>query len=418
MENTRAVEVSAVVGGDRARANERWLHAALARRADSLSPPKFSKSDLFQSFFLGGFECSSHRRRDGRRLDLLASTHHDMNAETDYRALAHHGIRTARDGLRWPLIEKVPGQYDWSSFLPMLHAARRTGTQVIWDLLHWGWPDDLDIWSPAFVTRFGRFAKAAAEVVRDEMETVPFYVPVNEISFWAWAGGSLGYINPLAEARGDELKGILVQAAIAGIESVRSIDAGARIVHAEPAIKVIPRSDHWRDEQAARQYTLAQFEALDFLSGRARPELGGRPDYVDIIGVNYYLHNQWVDGDLPIAVDHAGYRPLSQLLGDVHHRYQRPIFLAETGIEAEVRTAWFRIVGHEVAKAREAGVPVEGICVYPVTDYPGWDDDRHCPTGLLGYVRTDGSRPVFEPLADEIAIQQGAKRRDVPRVSE
>jgi len=84
-------------------------------------------------------------------------------------------------------------------------------------------------------------AEHPAEVVRDEMETVPFYVPVNEISFWAWAGGSLGYINPLAEGRGNELKAILVQAAIAAIESLRSVDAGARIVHAEPAIKVIPR---------------------------------------------------------------------------------------------------------------------------------------------------------------------------------
>ena len=416
MDNERAVEVSAIVGGDRARLNEGRLHAALAQRAASLSPPEFSKSDLFQSFFVGGFECSSHRRRDGRRLDLLASTYHDANAGADYRALAQHGIRTVRDGLRWQLIERVPGHYDWSSFLPMLHAARQTGTQVIWDLLHWGWPDDLDIWSPAFVTRFGRFAKAAAEVVRDEMETVPFYVPVNEISFWAWAGGSLGYINPLAEGRGNELKAILVQAAIAAIESVRSVDAGARIVHAEPAIKVIPRSDQWQDVQAARQYTLAQFEALDFLSGRARPELGGRPDYVDIVGVNYYLHNQWVDGDLPVTVDHDDYCPLSHLLADVHDRYGRPMFLAETGIEGDVRPAWLRVVGHEVAQARQAGVPVEGICLYPVTDYPGWDDERHCPTGLLGYIQADGGRPVYEPLAKEIAAQQRARRtcRDEP----
>ena len=41
------------------------------------------------------------------------------------------------------------GRYDWSSFLPMLRAARETGTQVLWDLLHYGWPDDLDIWRPA-----------------------------------------------------------------------------------------------------------------------------------------------------------------------------------------------------------------------------------------------------------------------------
>jgi len=44
----------------------------------------------------------------------------------------------------------------------------------------------------------------------------------------------------------------------------------------------------------------------------ARPELGGRPDYVDIVGVNYYLHNQWLDGDLPVAVDHADSCPLSR----------------------------------------------------------------------------------------------------------
>jgi len=111
---------------------------------------------------------------------------------------------------------------------------------------------------------------------------------------------------------------------------------------------------------------------------------------------------------LPVAVDHPEYRPLSQLLADVHRRYQRPIFLAETGIEGDVRPAWLRVVGHEVAQARRAGVPVEGICLYPVTDYPGWEDDRHCPTGLLGYVDADGSRPVFEPLAHEIAIQARA----------
>jgi len=63
-----------------------------------------------------------------------------------------------------------------------------------------------------------------------------------------------------------------------------------------------------------------------------------------------------------------------------------------------------------VAQARQAGVPVEGICLYPVTDYPGWDDERHCPTGLLGYIQADGGRPVYEPLAEEIAAQQRARR--------
>src|SRR5437773_9436671 len=35
------------------------------------------KKTLFKSFFLGGFECSTHRTTGGKRLDLIASTAHD-----------------------------------------------------------------------------------------------------------------------------------------------------------------------------------------------------------------------------------------------------------------------------------------------------------------------------------------------------
>src|SRR5690606_24337765 len=106
--------------------------------------------ELFSSFFIGGFECSTQRRRDGRRLDLIAATRHDRFVAQDYALSVEYGLRTLRDGLRWHLIEPAPGRFDWSSFLPMLRAARDADVQVIWDLCHYGWPDDLDIWSPAF----------------------------------------------------------------------------------------------------------------------------------------------------------------------------------------------------------------------------------------------------------------------------
>jgi hypothetical protein len=415
-ENDRAVEVSAIVGGERAALNERDLHRALLERAAALvpAPVAHAGSGLFQSFFMGGFECATHRRRDGRRLDLIAATGHDVNASADYRMLAEHGIRTVRDGLRWHLIEATPGYFDWSSFLPMVRAARDTNTLVIWDLAHWGWPDDLDIWTPAFIDRFARFAEAAARVVRDETDSLPFYVPVNEISFWSWAGGSLGFISPQARDRGNELKAILVQAAIAAIEAVRSVEPRARIVHSEPAIHVVPRSEGWQDVHAARHYTLAQFEALDFLSGRSRPELGGRPDYVDIVGVNYYLHNQWIDGDLPISVENPQYRPFRDLLAEFYGRYGRPLFVAETGIEGDLRSAWLRIMCHEVAAAIKSGVPVEGICLYPILDYPGWEDERHCQTGLFGYIEADGTRVINEPLAEEIRRHSNRRVALVP----
>ena len=39
----------------------------------------------FASFFQAGFECSSHRRRDGVRLDLIRATGHDKHVLQDYR---------------------------------------------------------------------------------------------------------------------------------------------------------------------------------------------------------------------------------------------------------------------------------------------------------------------------------------------
>ena len=104
----------------------------------------------FKSFFMGGFECATHRRRDGARIDVLAATAHPENAALDYRLLQQAGIHTVRDGLRWHLIEAVPGVYEWSSFLPMLDAALATGTQVIWDLCHWGVPAHVDVFSDSF----------------------------------------------------------------------------------------------------------------------------------------------------------------------------------------------------------------------------------------------------------------------------
>src|SRR4051812_24731628 len=84
----------------------------------------------FRSFFQGGFECATHRRPHMGQIDVLHATQHDVRAAEDYGLLADVGIRTVRDGLRWHLIERTPGQYDWSSFLPMLESARETKTQV------------------------------------------------------------------------------------------------------------------------------------------------------------------------------------------------------------------------------------------------------------------------------------------------
>ena len=99
----------------------------------------YSANALFPSFFVGGFECSTHVLRNGKRLDLIAGTQHDRFVAQDYERLKSVGMRTAREGFRWHLIESERGVYDFSSAIPMLRAARESGIKVIWDLLHFGW---------------------------------------------------------------------------------------------------------------------------------------------------------------------------------------------------------------------------------------------------------------------------------------
>ncbi|WP_448187827.1 beta-glucosidase [Azospirillum sp. sgz301742] len=360
---------------------------------------------LFESIFLGGFECSTHRRDDGRRLDLIAATGHDRAAAQDYRAMLRHGIRTVRDGVRWHLIETAPGRYDWSSFLPMLRAARDLGVQVVWDLCHYGFPDGIDIWRPQFVDRFARFAGALARLVREETDAVPFYCPVNEIAYWSWAGGDHGRINPCAFGRGFELKHQLVRAAIAGMEAVHAVDSRARFVHVDPVINVAASPDRPEDREEAVAYTRAQYQSWDMIAGGLWPGLGGRPDLLDVIGVNFYSDNQWCLHGPTMERGHPLYKPFRAMLADVWERYRRPILVAETGAEGAARAPWLRYVAGEVMAAIQAGVPVQGICLYPILDYPGWTNERHCPVGLLGFPTAE-HRSVHLPLADELRRQQ------------
>jgi hypothetical protein len=365
-------------------------------------------ADTIGSFFMGGFECSSQRRHDGKRLDLTRSTGHEAWCARDYGALAQLGIKGARDGFRWYLIESRPGAYDWSSAVPLLRAARASGVQVAWDLCHYGWPDHVDIWQPEFVESFARFAAAAARVVRDETDAVPVFCPVNEISFWAWAGGDVARMNPNARGRGGELKRQLVRAAIAAIDAVRREVPQARFLFAEPAIHVDGGLGSPEELREAEAYRLSQFEALDMIAGRLAPELGGAPDYLDIVGVNYYPDNQWYFRGSTIPMGHHAYRPFSEILREIHLRYSRPIVVAETGAEGSGRAAWLNYVTGEVMAAISKGVPVNGICLYPILDTPGWDNERLCPVGLFSPSDDLGGRRVFEPLLAELA---GARSR-------
>jgi len=364
----------------------------------------------FASFFQAGFECSSHRRRDGVRLDLIRATGHDKHVLRDYRLCKQLGFGTIRDGVRWHLMEKSPGQYDWSSWLPALEAAETVGLEVIWDLFHYGSPDHVDQAGDDFPQRFAEFAHAALEVQQSVSGRPPLVCPVNEISFMSWAV-EVDYFPRVGPDEVGWFKNQLARTAIGAARAIRDGWPDATIVWAEPLVHIAPRSNRRSAVRAADSARRGQYQAYDWITGREAPELGGDPSLADLIGLNFYPHNQWYLDGPTIPMGHHEYRPLADMLVEVAERFGKPVFLSETGAEGTGKASWLHYVCNEVRCAIDRGADVRGICWYPITAYPGWDNSRHAKTGLLSTIVADGSRHIDARLLDEFEVQRAIFER-------
>jgi hypothetical protein len=368
---------------------------------------------MFRSFFLAGFEGSTGYNRHGRWFDQVAATGHDRTVERDYRDLAALGIHAARETVRWPLVNRG-GRYDFSSLAPFVEAARRNRVEVIWDLFHYGYPRDVDLWSESFPERFADYCHAVARYIARESRGTHYFTPVNEPSFMAYAGGEKGLFAPHGEERGWELKIALVRAAIAGIDAIRSVCPDARIVNVDPLCRVAcPEGRPDLAEEARDFNERLVFQAWDMLAGRLMPELGGSRDHLDMVGINYYWTNQWewriplVDGKIPpLGEDDRRRLPLRDLVRSVWERYGSEIIISETSHIGDRRGAWLREVAVEAEALLLEGVPLRGVCVYPILGMPEWHDpDIWTPMGLWDPVchrEPCGDRLVCQPMLDAL----------------
>jgi beta-glucosidase/6-phospho-beta-glucosidase/beta-galactosidase len=185
-----------------------------------------------------------------------------------------------------------------------------------------------------------------------------------------------GLIHPHRGERpadGYELKKHLVRATIAACDAIREADPRARILAVDPLIHVVAGERDQRDEAALQNEY--QFQAWDMLAGRLEPQLGGGARYLDLIGVNYYPHNQWeAVSRRTLPWPHDPRRTsLSALLMQVYRRYGRPITISETSHVGEDRAAWIGEVAGQVRAAQERGADIRGICLYPAIDRPDWE---------------------------------------------
>src|SRR4051812_37577105 len=256
---------------------------------------------MFRSFFFAGFECATGFNARGDWIDQVSATHHDKHADEDYARLTEVGIHAAREAVRWPLVDRR-GHYDFSSVEPFLCASQKHEIDVIWDLFHYGYPEDLDIFSEDFIGRFADYCYATAKHLCPFSETC-YFTPINEPSYFSWAAGDMARFAPHCRGRARELKVQLIRAAIAGINAIWSASPQARIVNVDPVCRVVAPGDRPDLVGAAEAYNeQAVYEGWDMLCGRLLPELGGSRKHLDIVGVNYYWTNQWELGRDEVAL--------------------------------------------------------------------------------------------------------------------
>jgi hypothetical protein len=222
-----------------------------------------------------------------------------------------------------------------------------------------------------------------------EAKTPRYFTPINEISYFATAGGEWGLFAPFGkERRGrDRLRLRLCEAAIAGIRAIREVDPGARMIASDPLVNIVAPKDRPDLIAAADEETYADtFVAWDVLAGLQHPELGGDPEILDVVGINCYSFGQmeYREDGRHASLDPGDPRikPLSELLELAWERYRRPMIIAETSGLRDGRSEWLRDVMQETLAAVARGMELHGVCLYPGVDMPDWNTGEWLHNGI------------------------------------
>jgi beta-glucosidase/6-phospho-beta-glucosidase/beta-galactosidase len=365
---------------------------------------------IFPGFFLSGFECSNFKWRDHKRRNLIKETEHDYFVDFDYKMLHSLGIKTAREGIPWPYVDNK-GNYNFSCVDPMINAMNKYDVNAIWDLCHYGYPDDLDPFRDDFTERFVQYCKAATKYITSRTKGPYFFLPINEITYFSYIGGEWGWVAPYKTTREDrfKLRLALCKASIAGVKAIREVEPSARMVHVDPLINAVAPPDRPDLIKAAHDETYVDsFMSWDILYGKEHPELGGAPEILDIVGATNYSFGQMEYREhgphkaLPIGDDRIV--PLYDLLQFTWQRYKRPIIIGETSGLGSGRPYWVNDVVEETLAAINKGVDMQAICFFPAVEMPDWNTGEWLHNGFCDVTTIGGKlqRFLYKPYAQQL----------------
>ena len=338
--------------------------------------------------FIGAFESTYQPAFD---VDVAETTGHAARWRADLELLSACGVTRLRYPVRWHRIERDPRSFDWRHTDEVFGWMQERGMRPIPDLLHHtSYPRWL---KRGFADR--RFAASYLRYVEAFALRYPWvqeYTLCNEPFTTFLLCGQEGVWPPYLQG----LKGFLTVAR----NMLPALTEASRAYR-----DLLPRARHFYVDTCERASAATpdaqavadmandrRFFVLDLFLGR-RPQAdrpfvaqvlaaGGEelldvePGHVDVLGLDYYAHNQWwyLDGS-GRGTPSPDPGPLSGLIGEYWQRYRLPCAIGETNIRgfATDRASWLKYTVEQCEVAVAEGVPFDGYCWFPFVDSCDWD---------------------------------------------
>lgn len=310
---------------------------------------------------------------------------HGERLEEDYRLFREEfGLSLFRDGAWLARTCPRPGEYDWS-YLDRLASIGRG--QVYLSLCHYEWLPWLseeDIWNGRVVDLMAEYSGRVAERYRGCFAA---YVPVVEAGYWTAMMTDWGRWWPAAGQPGKhgwwDLYRVVGRMLVQMARAVREADPEARIGLNEPWAW----HPHVSLEDQSRPFaTLLGRPDPVALRETGTDDFGGRPDLLQIVGLNFY--NNW-------GVDQGW--PLSRLLLEARRHFpEQELIMGETGnchfSHCNTVANWLHLLDTEIARANAQGANLTVVTWAPILTLGDFDWGTPAPGAWVTWDPADPKR--------------------------
>lgn len=337
--------------------------------------------------FIGAFESAYMPAHD---VDVTETTRHDARWREDLELLAACGVRRLRYPIRWHRIERTAGSFDWRSTDEVFGYLFDNGFTPIVDVCHhtsyprWVGNFADPRFGPAYLGFVEAFARRYPEIREYTLFNEPFttFLLCGQEGIWPpyhrGLDGMLqiaGNVFPAVTEASRMLQDLLPGSRHVYVEACEAHTAAGRRGEAMAAL-ANDRRFFFTDLFLGRPLDPGRPFVAQVLRSGGQGLLGMKPGHVDVLGLDYYAHNQW-----HWSGPNEGTRtsptpvPLAKVIISYAERYGLPCMMGETNIRGDSadRVSWLKYTLEQCEEARDAGVVMDGYCWFPFIDSCDWD---------------------------------------------